>query len=192
MALMGYREYARHRNVTLRAVQKAIEAKRIKVLDVAGKPKIDSDQADQDWREHTDPVARSLLFSAGPQAPAPAAPAADLADDDDQSDAELRAVRIETMQIKRDRERLELQREQNLVVDRAEGARLRFTEFRALRDNLVNLGQRLGPLVAVETDPIRCEQIYTAALAEVLTAFADGVLTRDVMQDVDEDDDEAD
>ena len=56
----------------------------------------------------------------------------------------------------------------------------------------LSIRTRLGPLVAVETDPIRCEQIYTAALAEVLTAFADGVLTRDVMQDVDEGDHEAD
>lgn len=189
MPLMGYREYARHRNITLRAVQKAIEAKRITLVEVAGKMKIDSDQADRDWRDNTDPVARSLLFSAGPQAPA--APDAETQPEDD-SDSELRSVRIETMQIKRDRERLDLEREQGRLVDRAEVARLRFTEFRALRDALGNVALRTAPGLAVESDPIACERIVRDALDEVLRTFADEVLTRDVTQDVDEDDDDAD
>ena len=63
---MGYREYARHRQVTLRAVQKAIEAGRIKVVVVDGKSKIDSEQADRDWVTNTDPAKQSLLYSAGP------------------------------------------------------------------------------------------------------------------------------
>jgi len=191
MALMGYREYARHRGVALRAVQKAIEARRITAVFVDGKTKIDSDQADRDWTTHTDPVARSPLFSAGPSVP-PAAPAG--ADDDEVDDgtAEYREVRTDAAKIKRDRERLELQRDLGEVVSRAEVARLRFTEFRALRDALGNLAPRLAPLVAVESDPIRCEQLYLDALADVLTTFADQVLVRDVLQDVDDDDDAAD
>jgi len=189
MPLMGYREYARHRGVALRAVQKAIEAKRITLVEVAGKMKIDSDQADQDWRDNTDPVARSLLFDAGPQAFV----LPDMEEQpEDYSDSELRAVRIETMQIKRDRERLELEREQGKLVDREEVARLRFTEFRALRDALGNLALRTAPALAGESDPIACERIVRDALDEVLRTFADQVLTRDVTQDVDEDDDEAD
>ena len=192
MPLMGYREYARHRGVALRAVQKAIEAKRIALVDVDGKLKIDSDQADRDWRDNTDPVARSLLFSAGPQSPAmPGQPDPEAQPEDD-SDSELRAVRIETMQIKRDRDRLELEREQGKVVDRDEVARLRFTEFRGLRDALGNLALRTAPALACESDPIACERIVREALDEVLRTFAGQVLTRDVTQDVDEDDDDAD
>lgn len=64
--LMGQREYARHRGCALRAVQKAIEAKRISVVDVDGKQKIDSEQADRDWLANTDPAKQSLLNSSGP------------------------------------------------------------------------------------------------------------------------------
>lgn len=65
MALMGFREYARHRGVTLRAVQKAIEAERIAIVEIDGARKIDADHADRDWRLNTDPAAQSLLYSAG-------------------------------------------------------------------------------------------------------------------------------
>lgn len=191
MPIMGYREYARHRGVALRAVQKAIESKRITPVNVAGKLKIDSDQADRDWRENTDPVARSMLFTSGPQSPAAPDDETQARPEDD-SDLELRQTRIETMQIKRDRERLELQREQGRLVDRDEVARLRFTEFRALRDALGNVALRTAPALAIEHDPIACERIVREALDEVLRAFADEVLTRDVTQDVDDDDDEAD
>ena len=128
------------------------------------------------------------------------APAAGVMDEGEPVEAEqggalsdaYRSARTEREQIRRDRERLELQREQGLVVDAAEGARLRFTEFRVLRDCLINIGPRVAPMVAAETDSIKCERIYSDALNEALKAFADGVLTRGLLQDVDEEDDEAD
>ena len=64
--LMGQREYARHRGCALRAVQKAIEANRISLVEVDGAKKIDSEQADRDWLARTDPAKQSLLNSAGP------------------------------------------------------------------------------------------------------------------------------
>ena len=105
--------------------------------------------------------------------------------------AAYRAARTEREQIRRDRERLELEKARGQLVDREEVARLRFTEFRALRDALTNLSARVSALVAVETDPIRCEQIYDSELDQILEAFANDVLSRDVMQDVEDDDDEA-
>jgi hypothetical protein len=127
-------------------------------------------------------------------APAPMEPPSDGDKPEDEprpNDTEAyRAARTEREQIRRDRERIELEKDVGNLVDRAEVARLRVTEFRALRDALGNLGPRLAPLVAHESDPLRCEQIYIDALDEVLNAFADQVLTRDVMQDVDDDDDE--
>lgn len=124
-------------------------------------------------------------------APAPADPPPGDEDEPRPNDTDAyRAARTEREQIRRDRERIELEKQIGNLVDRAEVARLRVTEFRALRDALGNLGPRLAPLVAHECDPLRCEQIYIDALDEVLSAFADQVLTRDVMQDVDDDDDE--
>jgi hypothetical protein len=213
MALMGYREYARHRACTLRAVQKAIEAGRIKLVDDNGKSWIDSEQADRDWTDNTDPAKQSLMFSAGPATvgnPAPRAeagkapgaggalrapPASSEEAEAEQSiedTAAYRRERAERERIRRQKEEIELEQLRGKLVDRAEVARLRFTEFRELRDSIGNLAPRIAPLVAIETDPVKCEQLYMDALEEILKTFADKVLTRDVLQDEEEDDDDAD
>lgn len=59
--LMGFREYARHRGVTLRAVQEAIHSGRIGTIrDSKGRKRIDGPRADRSWRENTNPnMARS-------------------------------------------------------------------------------------------------------------------------------------
>lgn len=56
MAVMGYREYARHHGCHLNAVQKAIDSGRIAaaVILVDGKKKIDSERADALWVIATD------------------------------------------------------------------------------------------------------------------------------------------
>jgi len=213
MALMGYREYARHRGCALRAVQKAIEAGRIKVVEVDGKAKIDSNQADRDWTENTDPAKQSLMFGTGPSAgqdvppraeagmapgaggAAKAPPASSEERDDEPSSedtAAYRRERAERERIRRQKEEIELEQLRGNLVDKAEVARLRFTEFRALRDAIGNLAPRIAPMVAIETDPVKCEQFYSDALEEILKAFADQVLTRDVLQDEEEDDDDGD
>lgn len=202
MATMGYREYARHRGVTLRAVQKAIEAGRIKVVDVGGKSKIDSAQADRDWIENTDPAKQSLLYSAGPAADdtpaeAEAGTAAGAGDGEKPSPAisedtdAYRRERAEREGINKQRDQLALDKEKGRLVDKEEVARLRFTEFRALRDALGNLGARIKDALAAESDPLRCEQLVDDEKDRILNDFADKVLTRGVMSDGD-DDDEAD
>ena len=57
---MGFRAYARHRGCTLRAVQLAIESKRINTIWHKGQIKIDSELADRDWEANTnDAMARN-------------------------------------------------------------------------------------------------------------------------------------
>lgn len=198
MATMGYREYARHRGVTLRAVQKAIEAGRITLVEVEGKQKIDAVQADRDWQENTDPAKQSLLYSAGSVTTgeaggAPSAPPA--GDDDDKSStdddtAAYRRERAEREAIRRQKEQIELDQLRGRVVDKDEVARLRFTEFRSLRDALGNLGARIKDALAAETDPLRCEQLVDEEKDRILTDFAEKVLTRGVMADGDDDEDD--
>lgn len=214
MATMGYREYARHRGVTLRAVQKAIEAQRIKLVQVDGKPKIDSDQADRDWVENTDPAKQSLLYSAGPEedvspravggmasaagaGTVDAVPASSAIDSEPKpaADEDLPAYRRERAEreaINKQRDQLALDKERGRLVDRDDVARLRFTEFRALRDDLGNVGARVKAALAAENDELRCERLVTDEIDRVLVAFADKVLTRGVMADGDEDEDEVD
>lgn len=166
----------------------------------AGMPMGDVEAA-RAWRQAQHDVARTVegrIDRAPVQTPAPAprAPAADEppAEPDDEPSSEdtatYRRERAEREKLRRQREEIELAQLRGSLVDRAEVARLRFTEFRALRDALGNLGPRLAPTVALETDALRCEQLYADALEEVLAAFADQVLTRDVLADVDDDDDD--
>jgi phage terminase Nu1 subunit (DNA packaging protein) len=56
MKLLSLRGYARHRGVTLRAVQKAIESGRIQTTEKNGKVFIDADAADKRWAALTDPA----------------------------------------------------------------------------------------------------------------------------------------
>lgn len=75
MSLMSYREYARHRGCTLRAVQKAVHgaapgarlsgriAGAMASDGATGLFKIDSERADALWALHTDEAKRSTLFT---------------------------------------------------------------------------------------------------------------------------------
>jgi hypothetical protein len=203
MALMGYREYARHRKVTLRAVQKAIEAGRIKVT---ADKKIDSDQADRDWDANTDPAKQSLLYSAGPghrnaapQAEAglasgagagaddPSAPASeDDTDDVDENNAAYREHRANRERIRAEREQIELDELKGSLIGVEEAKRLAFTAFRSLRDAVLNVPARIKDQCAAETDGFMVEQLIEAELTKALGGFDPTKVLRD------SDDDDAD
>jgi hypothetical protein len=189
MAQMGFREYARHRGVALRAVQKAIEAGRIKTVLVDGRAKIDSDQADREWAQNTDLAKQSLLHGTGPLPPQDA-------DDDDpivdtgtsgNADTEAyRKARAERERIRVEREQLELDQLRGQLIDLEEAKRLAFTAFRALRDAVLNVPARIKDQVAVESDAFRVEQLIETELAAALDKFDTARVLRD------DDDDEAD
>lgn len=64
MPLVSIRAYARHRGVSLAAVQKAIRSRRIELVD----GRIDVDRADLEWERNTRPQREPLTYSA-PQPP---------------------------------------------------------------------------------------------------------------------------
>jgi hypothetical protein len=66
MALMGYREYARHRGCTLNAVQTAIKTGRILATE---DKKIDAVDADARWAATTDPALQRKEPPPAPPAP---------------------------------------------------------------------------------------------------------------------------
>lgn len=180
--LMGQREYARHRGCALRAVQKAIEANRISLVEVGGLKKIDSDQADRDWLSKTDPAKQSLLNPAGPSPRAPASdripgeerPSDDPADDDDEEDPNTEAFRksrAEQMAIRVERERIELDVLRSKYIEVEEAKRLVFTAFRALRDAVLNVPARIKDQCAAEPDAFHVEQIMDAELSAALEGF---------------------
>ena len=161
----------------------------------AGMPMTDAAAA-RLWRAAQHDMSRTVEGRvdrpAAPPVQPPAAPPSaddDPAAADDEDTAAYRAARANRERINAERAQLELDQLRGRLVDRDEVARLRFTEFRSLRDGLGNIGARIKDACAVETDPLRCEILINDAVGEVLNAFADQVLTRGVTQD---DDDEPD
>lgn len=198
MALMGYRAYSRHAGVTLRAVQKAIEAGHIRVTP---EKKIDSDQADRDWR-NSDAVLRPVVSMAQPEkrAVSPAAPGRvqgagrDLVDSAeaeggaegepelDDSTSEYRTHRAAREKFSALKQELEYKQLAGELIAVEEAKRIAFTTFRSIRDSVLNVPARLKDQLAALTDPHQCERIMEAALAAALA----GIDVAKLLQDQDE------
>jgi len=182
MALMGYREYSRHAGVTLRAVQKAIEAGHILVQD--GK-KIDSSQADRDWRNSAD-VLRPVL-SVTPTERRSVSPAALGGEHDDSragegegdsepaeadgSTSEYRTHRATREKFSALKQELEYKQLAGELIAVGEAKRIAYTTFRNIRDSVLNVPARLKDQLAAVTDPHQCERIMEEALAAALAGI---------------------
>jgi hypothetical protein len=102
---------------------------------------------------------------------------------------EYRKARTEREQIRRDRERMELDRDRGKLIDATDAARMAFTSFRALRDQVFNLPARLAPQFAAMTDALQIEQLHDAELVAVFNNFSDKRL---LVEQSDDDDDDPD
>ncbi len=132
----------------------------------------------------------STAGAAGADVPAAGEPdEADEADEIRATDtADYRQARTEREQIRRDRERMELDQARGQLIDATEAARLAFTSFRALRDAVLNAPARLAPLCAAETDALHIEQLIEAEL----TAALGRINPERLLAEVDMGDDETD
>jgi hypothetical protein len=193
MAMMGYREYSRHAGVTLRAVQKAIEAGHIRVTDAK---KIDSDQADRNWRDSKDVqrAAVSILPGKSQAAAAPghqknrvpvAAPPRLEDGDDDQAPAEdegdTSATEYRTHRAQREKfsalkQELEYKQLAGELISVDEAKRIAYTAFRGIRDSVLNVPTRLKDQLAALDDPHQCERLIESALSAALAGVDVGKL----------------
>jgi hypothetical protein len=190
---MGFREYARHRGVTLGAVQKAIRAGRI---SVNANNKIDSEAADQAWAANTDasrvavnvmadvptqreiPLARAVAESAPPPA------AAEKGDADGMSGTDRVASEYREHRATRERfqaltQQLEYEQLVGTLINVDEAKRIAYTSFRALRDAVMNVAPRLKDQLAALTDPHAIEQLLEDELAGALGAIDIGKLLKE-------------
>lgn len=98
-------------------------------------------------------------------------------DDDDEApspdsdSADYRQARAEREQIRRDRERLELQRLQGQLIDLGEATRLAFTAFRSLRDAALSVPARIRDQCAAESDPMVVEKLIESEIEGAFTRF---------------------
>lgn len=189
---MGYRAYSRHAGVTLRAVQKAIEAGHISITD---DKKIDADQADRNWR-NSDAIQRPVVSMDQPvsRRVAPSAPARlDLVDradaeSDTESDGEAeadtttrdyRTHRADREKYSALKHKLEYEQLAGELIPVDEAKRIAYTTFRGIRDAVLNVPARLKDQLAALTDPHECERLMDAALSAALAGIDVGKLLHD-------------
>lgn len=208
MPLMSYREYARHRGCTLKAVQKAIGEPDGKggrdgrigasLVAITGSKhaKIDSEKADTLWQLNTDESKRSLFFEPEESAAQAKQPAAEADDDplENTADPELVAAKKElymsraaTARTQEENARLDLEERKRQLISLAEATQLSYTALRTLRDALRNIGARISAQVSATSDPFQCEQIINAEIDAALSSITPEKLLADQNDDGDED-----
>lgn len=172
---MNVTAYARHRGVSHVAVLKAIKAGRI-VKEADGT--IDPAKADAAWEQNTSQAQQRK-------------PPHREADDERQTEptasgatgigggpsyAQSRAIKEAYLARLA---KLEYEEKSGAVV-RADNVKVAwFNILRVLRDRILNLPDRLAPLLAAETDPKKIREFLDSELRKIMTDAADSVTTQD-------------
>ena len=163
MPVLSLRGYARHRGVSLAAVQKAIRSGRI-ATNADGM--LDSDRADAEWNAKTRPGQRHTK-PVPPAAREPERAEAPVAGVFDYSRA--RAVRENYLARLAN---IEFEEKTAKLISRDEVQVAAFTKARTARDNLLNIPDRLAATVAAESDADKVHQILTAEIRKALDELA--------------------
>ena len=184
--LMGYREYARHRGVSLGAVQKALRAGRINAnVD----KKIEAAVADREWDVNTDasriavsavevatPLAQKEISFAAPAGVEADKPAAEELTGSDKSASEYRENRSKREYYVAAKHQLEYEQLLGQLINVDDAKRIAFTSFRAIRDSVLNVAARIKDQLAAETDPHVCEELLDRELSAALASIDVGHL----------------
>lgn len=153
MAFVSIRQYAKHRGVSHTAVEKAVKQGRIQLTE----GKIDVDAADHDWTRNSSPVnAPEPRIRTRPRIDAPTS---------GPTYAQSRAVR--ELYLAR-LAKIEFEERATKLVSRDEVTVAAFTKARTVRDNLLNIPDRLSAMLAVESDPSRVHQILSDEIRKAL------------------------
>jgi hypothetical protein len=163
MPVLSLRSYAKHRGVSLTAVQKAIHSGRIATTPEG---MIDSDRADTEWKAKTRPGQRQTK-PAPPAVREPERAEAPIAGGLDYFRA--RAVRENYLARLA---KIEFEEKTAKLISRDEVQVAAFTKGRTARDNLLNIPDRLAAMLAAESDADKVHQILTAEIRKALDELA--------------------
>lgn len=181
MALISFGAYARHRGVSKQAVSSAVKEGRVTtVVDpVDGKRKIDPELADKEWALKTDDRRRPLSERVenaerndavlGRGGTPRVIGGKKSATKTVQEYADARAER-EGLQAKLTR--IELGKKSGELVSAKAVEAEAFRLGRTIRDNLLNVPDRISHQLAAETDPAKVHEILRAEIHQVLEALA--------------------
>jgi hypothetical protein len=154
MKTMSQRAYARHRNVALRAVQKAIDEGRITTL---ANGRIDPEVADREWAENSrayPPLNQDV-------------------DDGGAVGGQYKTARAVREQYMARLAKLEYEERVGSLVSKDEMKIAAFNETRRFRDHMLNIPDRVAAMVAAETETARCFEIIATEIRKALNEYAD-------------------
>jgi hypothetical protein len=172
--LISYREYARRKGVTLKAVQKAIDSGRITTtLNEKGQPKIDPAIADQQWESNTNPAKRQMKIEKAPvhsDSDDASEDALILSLDDNLNESEIDYSTSRALREYYDAKlrKLEYLQKAGELVNAKDLEHLLFERGRIIREALESIPARVANLFAAETDSTKILQHLTKEIQMAL------------------------
>jgi hypothetical protein len=181
MTAISLRAYAKHRGVTLKAVQKAIESGRI---HTNADGKLDTERADAEWARNTGPKARRTIAPSSPTPPPVEQPRTDSLGAGALDYAKARAViaHYEARLAKIDyEERIKK------LINADEVSVSAFNLFRMFRDRMLNIPDRVvGALVAELREAIIAIGVDPEVMKGLDLGKVHGILTAEIRSALEE------
>jgi pyruvate/2-oxoglutarate dehydrogenase complex dihydrolipoamide acyltransferase (E2) component len=181
---MSLRAYARHRGVSLRAVQKAIASGRI---STQADGRLDAASADANWASNTaprpipaakPPAKRPVIVSTPEGAHHHAEPRPAVRESSEppklESGLEYSKARAYKESFLARIAKMDYEERAGKLVSRDEMKVAAFNRYRTFRDGMLNIPDRLAAVLAAETDPRRTHELLSTEIRKALTEFSDG------------------
>lgn len=162
---LSLRAYAKHRGCDPKTVRQALESGRIQAEKRGNSWLIDPVAADRQWADRTHPGVRGKKPNNTP--PGAAAPGQSAADEPNDTAPYAKSAAREKF-YKAELAKIELKIQTGELVDKAEADRNNFTAFRILRDNILNVPDRLAAILANETDRHKVHMALSNELKKAL------------------------
>jgi hypothetical protein len=184
---MSLRAYARHRGVSLRAVQKALKSGRIAAREDG---RLDADVTDASWASNTaprpQPASRPGKATTNPAKPA-ASPqtvhhhSATPTPAREPTEPPRLESGLEYSKARAVREgylarlaKIDFEERTEKLVSADEVRIASFNRFRQFRDGMLNIPDRLAAVLAAESDPRQVHELLATEIRKALTEFSDG------------------
>lgn len=183
---LSLRAYARHRGVSLKAVQKAVASRRI-TLTPEGK--VEPETADAAWAANTDPTKPRNSVTGNPKhRRVPGEPSTPMSSGPSNGPHEgsgeatrlpsaggegYVTARTRRENIRARREWIALERDTGALISADEVRAACFAEARRARDRLRALPAELAPVVALLSDPRECERAIQKLIDIVCDELSD-------------------
>jgi len=157
---MNLNEYAKHRGVSLRAVQKAIETERITVTYSGAHKKIDPETADKEWVENATQPTKFDHEADDEELKKRGVPSART------SDAVIKAYKARLA-------KLELKQKENELIEKSNIYNQLSTTTRIIRESLLQIPLKLAPEITSMTEPHDIENRLYDEIERVLNELSE-------------------